>query len=234
MNILGTSAPSSPSASKTGYSRKSVKNNTAGFAETLKMETESAAKTDRLVISQNGYTDRPNTEDMSMTEYQLYIESKISKLTSGYHRSNGYTAVFISEKGFEAMKNDPEYERWVLDLVKSGVHSHSYGRSEEKHYSAYFIGASKEESRSEHWSDIPTQTMTVEERRARDRKRFYALQKYRNEKLVRYRKALRENAVKRAEIEEEHIKGIFRDHIYEQENICAAAHVSTLFLFRGI
>ncbi|MDE7278864.1 MAG: hypothetical protein K2N26_03970 [Oscillospiraceae bacterium] len=231
MNISGTS---SLSAAGTGYSRKSVKNNSSGFAETLKKEAESAANTDRLIISQTGNTDRPNTEDMSMTEYQLYIQSKISKLTSGSHRSNGYTAVFISDEGFEAMKNDPEYERWVLDLVKSSSYSHSYGRSDEKHYSAHFIGASKEESHSEHWSDIPTQTMTVEERRSRERKRFYALQKYRNAKLVRYRKALRENSIKKAETEEEHIKGIFRDHIYEKKNICAAAHVSTLFLFRGI
>lgn len=231
MNISGTSAPS---AARTGYSRKSGKNKSAGFAETLKKEAESAAKTDRLIISQTGSTDRPDTENMSMTEYQLYIQSKISKLTSGSHRRDGYTAVFISDEGFEAMKNDPEYEKWVLNLIKSGSYSNSCGRSEEKHYSAYFIGASKEETHSEHWSDIPTQTMTVEERRSMERKRLYALQKYRNAKLVRYRKALRENSIKKAEIEEEHIKGIFRDHIYEKKNICAAAHVSTLFLFRGI
>lgn len=231
MNILGTS---SPSAVKTGYLRKCGKNNSPGFAETLKTEAETAAKTDRLVMSRTGSTDRTDTEKMSMTEYQLYIQSKISKLTSGSYRGDGYAAVFISDEGFEAMKNDPEYERWVLNLIKSGSYSNSCGRSGEKHYSAYFIGASKEETHSEHWSDIPTQTMTVEERRSRERKRFYALQKYRNAKLVRYRKALRENAIKKAEIEEEHIKGIFRDHIYEKENICAASHVSTMFLFRGI
>ncbi|MDE7302067.1 MAG: hypothetical protein K2N60_01965 [Oscillospiraceae bacterium] len=233
MNISGTSAPS---AARTGYSRKSGKNKSSGFAETLKKEAESAAKTDRLIMSQTGNsnTEKSAAEDMSMTEYQLYIQSKISKLTSGSNRGGGYTAVFISDEGFEAMKNDPEYEKWVLDLIKSGSYSNSYGRSGEKHYSAYFIGASKEETHSEHWSDIPTQTMTVEERRSMERRRLYALQKYRNAKLVRYRKALRENSIKKAEIEEEHIKGIFRDHIYEKKNICAAAHVSTLFLFRGI
>lgn len=230
MNILGTSHTS---AARTGYSRKSGKNNSPDFAETLKTEAETASKTDRLVMSQTVSTDRTDTEKMSMTEYQLYIQSKISKLTSGTHRG-GYTAVFISDEGFEAMKNDPEYEKWALNLIKSGSYSNNCGRSGEKHYSAYFIGASKEETHSEHWSDIPTRTMTVEERRSRERKRFYALQKYRNAKLVRYRKALRENAIKKAEIEEEHIKGIFRDHIYEKRNICAAAHVSTMFLFRGI
>ncbi|MDE5993631.1 MAG: hypothetical protein K2G87_11350, partial [Oscillospiraceae bacterium] len=107
MNISGTS---SPPAAKTRYLRKSGKNNSSDFAETLKKEAESAAKTDRLIISQTGNTGRPDTENMSMTEYQLYIQSKISKLTSGTHRSNGYTAVFISDEGFEAMKNDPEYE----------------------------------------------------------------------------------------------------------------------------
>lgn len=232
MNISGTSAPTS---ARTGYSRKSGKNKSSGFAETLKKEAESAAKTDRLVMSRTVNSEKTvSSEDMSMAEYQLYIQSKISKLTSGSNRGNGYTAVFISDEGFEAMKNDPEYEKWVLDLIKSGSYSNSCGRSGEKHYSAYFIGASKEETHSEHWSDIPTQTMTVEERRSMERKRLYALQKYRNAKLVRYRKALRENSIKKAEIEEEHIKGIFRDHIYEKKNVCAAAHVSTLFLFRGV
>ena len=28
--------------------------------------------------------------------------------------------------------------------------------------------------------------------------------------------------IKKAELEEEHIKGIFRDHLYEKKNICAA------------
>lgn len=233
MNISGKAAPS---AAETGYTRKNGRNTSAakgGFAETLKREAESAAKTDRLVMSPFGRAEKsPSTEDMSMTEYQLYIYSKISKITAGSHRSNGYTAVFISDEGFEAMKNDPEYEKWVLDLIKSSAYSNQYGRSDEKHYSAHFIGASKEETHSEYWSDIPTQTMTVEERRSMERKRFYALQKYRNAKLARYRKALRENSIKKAELEEDHIKGIFRDHLYEKKNICAAAHVSTMFLFR--
>lgn len=105
MNISGTSAPS---AARTGYSRKSGKNSSSGFAETLKKETESAAKTDRLVISQPGSTEKSvSSEDMSMTEYQLYIQSKISKMTSGSQRRNGYTAVFISDEGFVARHMKP-------------------------------------------------------------------------------------------------------------------------------
>ncbi|MCX4256689.1 MAG: hypothetical protein OSJ54_07150 [Oscillospiraceae bacterium] len=239
MNIIGTALPS---ASGTAYSGKDGKKSaaehavTASFADTLANEKDAAAKTDRLIMSPaaaSGIAVKSSAADMSMTEYQLYINSKISKIMSGSHQRGGYTAVFISDEGYAAMKNDPEYEKWVLDLIKQSSYQNGFmhGR-DEKHYSAHFVGASKEETHSEYWSDIPTTTVTVEERRAMERKRFYALQKYRTQKLARYRKALRENSIKKAELEEEHIKGIFRDHLYEKKNICAASHVSTMLLFR--
>lgn len=239
MNITGTVSPSAPGSA---YSRKDVKKSVsehtaaASFADTLANEAKAAAKNDRLIMSSSaalGNAEDRSTADMSMTEYQIYIESKISKIMSGQHRRGGYTAVFISGEGYAAMKNDPEYEKWVLDLIKQSAHQNSfaYGK-DEKRYSAHFIGASKEEARSEYWSDIPTTAVTAEERRAMERKRFYALQKYRTQKLARYRKALRENSIKKAELEEEHIKGVFRDFLYEKKNICAASHVSTMLLFR--
>lgn len=239
MNIMGTTQPS---ASGTAYSRKSGKKSaaertvSASFAETLAKETEVSSKNDMLILSHTAAPEgsgKASAANMSMTEYQLYIDSKISKIMSGSHRRGGYTAVFISEEGYEAMKNDPEYEKWALNLIKQSAYQNGcmYGKNE-KHYSAHFIGASKEETRSEYWSDIPTTTVTAEERRAMERKRFYALQKYRNQKTARYRKALRENSIKKAELEEEHIKGIFRDYLYEKKNICAASHVSTMLLFR--
>lgn len=239
MSIMGTALPP---AFGTAYSCKDSKKTAAerpsavSFADTLSNETAAAAKNDRLIMSpaaSSGNTVKPSAADMSMTEYQLYIESKISKIMSGSHHRGGYTAVFISDEGYVAMKNDPEYEKWVLDLIKQSTYQNGcmHG-NDEKHYSAHFIGASKEETRSEYWSDIPTSTVTVEERRAMERKRFYALQKYRTQKLARYRKALRENSIKKAELEDEHIKGIFRDYLYEKKNICAASHVSTMLLFR--
>lgn len=239
MNIMGTVLPS---ASGTAYSCKGSKKITekrtvtVSFADTLANETKSASKNDRLIMSPASAfesAEKPSAADMSITEYQLYINSKISKIMSGSHRRGGYTAIFISDEGYAAMKNDPEYEKWVLDLIKqSSYQSSCMHGNDKKHYSAHFIGASKEETRSEYWSDIPTTTVTVEERRAMERKRFYALQKYRTQKLARYRKVLRENSIKKAELEEEHIKGIFRDYLYEKKNICAASHVSTMLLFR--
>lgn len=239
MNIMGTALPS---VSGTAYSRKDGKKIAAeltsnvSFADALANEAEAAAKNDRLIMSPaaaSGNTGKFSAADMSMTEYQFYIESKISKIMSSSHRRGGYTAVFISDEGYAAMKNDPEYEKWVLDLIKQSAYQNGcmHG-NDEKHYSAHFIGASKEETRSEYWSDIPTTTVTVEERRAMERKRFYALQKYRTQKLARYRKVLRENSIKKAKLEDEHIKGIFKDYLYEKKNVCAASHVSTMLLFR--
>ncbi|MCM1024016.1 MAG: hypothetical protein NC395_08175 [Prevotella sp.] len=234
MNISGSFGETArPLGNRKNVSSANAKTNAgADFAEVLQAKSETAAKADRLIIS-GARTEEKSTsaEDMSMTEYQLYIYSKISKLTAGSPRSGGYTAVFISDEGFEAMKNDPEYEKQVLDTVRASVCSNRYGRSDRKHYSVHYIGATKEESRSEHWSDIPAQTMTAEERRSIERKRFYALQKYRNEKAAKYRIALRENSIKKAELETEHIKGNYDDFLYAQKNICASSHVSRLFLW---
>lgn len=236
MNISGMPSPSAKvNRCRRNAGKTSAGAGTSGFSEALAAETKAAAANDRLILSAaaSGSPEKTSAADMSMTEYQLYIESKISKIISGSHRRGGYTAVFISDEGYEAMKNDPEYERWVLSLIKQSASQNScVCRNGEKHYSAHFIGASKEESHSEYWSDIPTSTVTPEERRVIERRRFYALQKYRTQKLARYRKALRENSIKKAELEEEHIKGIFRDHLYEKKSICAASHVSTMLLFR--
>lgn len=239
MNIMGTAMPSVSGMAyscKDGKKIAAERTSNVSFADTLANETEAAAKNDRLIISlaaASGNTGKSSAADMSMIEYQFYIESKISKIMSGSHRRSGYTAVFISDEGYAAMKNEPEYEKWVLDLIKQSAYQNGFMHgNDEKHYSAHFIGASKEETRSEYWSDIPTTTVTVEERRAMERKRFYALQKYRTQKLARYRKALRENSIKKAELEDEHIKGIFRDYLYEKKNICAASHVSTMLIFR--
>ena len=60
-----------------------------------------------------------NTKAMSMAEYKLYIYDKISALPVHSSNVQDSISVHISDEGFEAMKNDPEYERWVLDCLKA-------------------------------------------------------------------------------------------------------------------
>lgn len=55
-----------------------------------------------------------DTSEMSMDEYKEYITDILGKIP--FHASRPYDeeAIYISEAGWEQMKNDPEYEAWVL------------------------------------------------------------------------------------------------------------------------
>lgn len=88
----------------------------------------------------------------TMTEYKAVIFGKISQLPVHPSRMMDSVSVRISEAGFEAMKNDPEYEEWVLNQLResfmsSGSQSVLCGGDRR----VYYIGAAKEEYRSESW-----------------------------------------------------------------------------------
>ena len=51
-----------------------------------------------------------STKDMTMDEYKQYIHEKISQIPMHPTRMSESISIHISEVGFEAMKNDPEYE----------------------------------------------------------------------------------------------------------------------------
>ena len=53
-----------------------------------------------------------------MAEYKEYIYNKISQIPIHPSRVRDSIAVFITDAGFERMKNDPEYEKWVLDILR--------------------------------------------------------------------------------------------------------------------
>ena len=55
-----------------------------------------------------------------MDEYKQYIHEKISQIPMHPTRMSENISIHISEAGFEAMKNDPEYEAWVLNDLWTG------------------------------------------------------------------------------------------------------------------
>ena len=57
-------------------------------------------------------------EDMTMEEYKQYIFDQISSYQISPTRAGDQYSINISDAGFEAMKNDPEYEEWVLDYIQ--------------------------------------------------------------------------------------------------------------------
>lgn len=102
------------------------------------MESEVASKTDKA--------------EMSMEEYKSYIYDKIAALPMHPSNMQDSISVHISDEGFEAMKNDPEYEKWVLDSLKNNFMSNDpwSGVCGGK-FSVFYFGATKEEYRGESW-----------------------------------------------------------------------------------
>lgn len=204
-------------------SRKSKKSDESSFAARLNAETNedsvSAAVCDKK-------------EDLSLEEYKLDFYRRISKLSGRWSTSGNICSVFISDEGFEAMRSDPEYEKWVMSQINSTCGGY-LGRQGRKKYSAVCIGGTKEDCRFESWTDISPTKEEYEQLKEIRRKRLEKLKKLSLEKYDKYRKALRENSLKKSRMEAEHIKGNYDDMIYRMKNLSAESYVSTLLLFRS-
>ena len=88
-----------------------------------------------------------------MEEYKQYIYDEISGMYVHPSQSCNTVSIHITDAGFEAMKNDPEYEKWVLDTIRGNFSFYNawgplYGGT----YSVEYFGAAKEDYRGYSWS----------------------------------------------------------------------------------
>ncbi len=87
-----------------------------------------------------------STQDMTMEEYKEYIYDTIAGLRMHPSQYRNTVSVYISDAGFEAMKNDPEYEAWVLDTLKKNFSFNDpWGPMNGGNYVVHSFGATKEE-----------------------------------------------------------------------------------------
>lgn len=112
---------------------------------------KSMANTIADKLAGNEKTEAVSTKDMTMEEYKQYIHDKISEIPMHSSHMNDFTSVNISEAGFEAMKNDPEYEKWVLDELRTGFAYNNPWGGTGAHYVVLHFGATKAESHGESW-----------------------------------------------------------------------------------
>ncbi|MCM1234666.1 MAG: hypothetical protein NC489_31575 [Ruminococcus flavefaciens] len=90
---------------------------------------------------------------MTMEQYKQYIYQKISALPTSPTQKWDAVSVNISEEGFEAMKADPAYEKWVLDTLRSDFSYHNpWSAYAGGSYRIHYFGATKEEYRGESFS----------------------------------------------------------------------------------
>ena len=95
-------------------------------------------------------------QEMTLDEYKDYIEGKLHNIPRNITRHRDEVTVVISDAGFIAMQNDPDYEAWVLDSVREELsfpdylcgYPGTYGR-----YDVMQFGAAKEDFRG-HMSAI--------------------------------------------------------------------------------
>ncbi len=87
-------------------------------------------------------------KEMSDEEYKLYIYNRIACLPINPSRMADSISVNISDEGFKAMKNDPEYEEWVIGVLKRDWMTYNpWAAVAGGNMVVYHIGASKEEYR---------------------------------------------------------------------------------------
>lgn len=113
-------------------------------------ETENISRTGN--IPETGMLSAAERAAMSMTEYKLYLYDKISSLPVHPFNMRDFAAVNISEEGLMAMKNDPEYEKWVLDCLRTNFQAYDpWGAGNGGKYVVFYFGAAKEACRVESW-----------------------------------------------------------------------------------
>ncbi len=212
---------SSNTENKNGKNAKTGEN---GFSEALNRAVGAYKEENAAGLFSESCGNKSVSEELSMLEYEDHIYGIISKMPKCNKRMREDT-VIISDEGFKAMKSDPEYEKWVLDRIRASFGSGGflYGKRD-KIYNVMFIGADKDEFRSESLGGELSYPSAEELRRFRMQRKLKA------EKLARYRKALEESSIKKADKELDHIKGIYKDYLYAQKNISAVVNMHRYFL----
>ena len=97
--------------------------------------------------------ERSVIEAMTMDEYKEYIRERILSLPMHASHMQDTITIFISDEGFAAMKRDAEYEKWVLnDLRTAWAWENPWARYIGGACSVIRYGATKEECHAEMWN----------------------------------------------------------------------------------
>jgi hypothetical protein len=109
-----------------------------------KEKHENVNGTEKFALEKTGSTQElSEAEEMELFKKEFYED--LSKIT--IHKTLNNVAINISEAGFKAMKDDPEYREKILSLLKRDL-----GSSLARNCSAVFtVGATIKEYRGDSW-----------------------------------------------------------------------------------
>ena len=105
-------------------------------------------------IQQANQTEAVLMKDMTLDEYKSYIYDAISSFSWCSDKMGDNYSINITDDGFKAMQNDPEYEKWVLDDLRTAFSTPMPGWTRKiggTKYQVVHYGATKEECHSTSW-----------------------------------------------------------------------------------
>ena len=143
---------------KSVTARTSVDKGSKINSETVNGEKDSFISTLSSKVETAGIlkeTAAVSAKDMTLEEYKNYIHETISSFSVCPDKMGDFYSINISDDGFRAMQNDPEYEKWVLDGLKTAFATPLPGWVRAmggKDYVVVNYGATKEECSCTGWS----------------------------------------------------------------------------------
>lgn len=101
--------------------RVATQKNAHSMSFSTMLESTGARVTDTVEISAAGAEAEVLRTDITMEEYKQSIFNQISAFPIDPSHPLDQYSINISDAGFQAMKDDPEYEKWVLDCIKDDM-----------------------------------------------------------------------------------------------------------------
>lgn len=144
------------------------------------------------------------TEEMTMDEYKRYINDLLGRIPFDSTRIYDKEMVSISEKGWEQMKNDPDYEAWILGYTAENrsVRNPFFGMSGASgNFCVERFGASIEEHRGE---SISSGNSGTRSKASKPEKSWWEMRHERMEELLE--EFVKTAQVKKAAAHEAHLR----------------------------
>lgn len=159
--------------------------------------------------------------DMSLEEYAHYIYGIISDLDRRNYSRGNSVFIYISEEGFRAMQNDPEYEAWVMQNIREAYYYAGHRGGHDGYHSAHFFGATKEEYRGQSWSFgcSKCDQERRQELKRRRKKQLQALLKKRQEQKLLEKQRLEKMYLEKRRLEKAAYKKLLVKKETEQERL---------------
>lgn len=150
-------------------------------------------------------------ETMTLEEYKQYIHMKISQIPMHPSQVLRSVSIHISDEGFQAMQEDPEYEKWVLDTLKQDFGFYDPWASVcGGSFTIHRFGATREEYRSDSCymgfqggkrsSIMDNGEKSFWEKRVKRHKKYLKLQQEVYEQKLIMKRVFREEAIRRGDI----------------------------------